>query len=67
MPRIDFICTTCGQSFAEFVRFEERDSVKCPSCESSHVKQDFLGRWNGGGSGSSGKTANAVGGRPRFT
>jgi putative FmdB family regulatory protein len=53
MPRIDFVCNDCGDSFVKYVKFSDRDKVQCPACDGRNVKQDFLGKWNTGSSGSS--------------
>ncbi|WP_430734207.1 FmdB family zinc ribbon protein [Fodinisporobacter ferrooxydans] len=47
MPRIHFICKSCGEIFVEFVKFEDRDKLTCPACGSKEIKQDFSGKWNG--------------------
>lgn len=54
MPRIDFICKDCGAHFGEYVRFADRDKLKCPECNGMNLKQDFSGKWNGGTVKSSG-------------
>ena len=52
MPRIDFICAQCDHHFTEFVKYEERVSLRCPSCQAKEIRQDFSGVWNrAGGSG----------------
>ena len=53
MPRIDFICKNCSHQFTEFVKFEDRDKLSCPTCGGDEVKQNFQGKWNGGGSSKS--------------
>ncbi len=57
MPRIDFICQDCHASFAEFVKYEDREKLRCPVCASSAIKQDFLGKWNGSTGRSQGSSA----------
>ena len=38
MPIFDFVCQKCGKEFEKLVR-NEKDVLKCPSCESKKVKK----------------------------
>lgn len=57
MPIYDFRCENCGHRFTVLVGIRDRDKVRCPRCQSGHVRQLVTGcgvwvRDNGcGGSG----------------
>lgn len=54
MPIYEFVCTTCGRSFEDLVRFEAVGDVRCPGCGSAAIIRKisrFASRTAGGSSG----------------
>lgn len=41
MPRYDFHCAECDQSFELALRIDQRHEAKCPECGSAKVAQEF--------------------------
>lgn len=64
MALIDFKCNACGEKFDEIVKLSNRESIKCPKCGSTDVKQVFEGKCNtaGSGKGGGGCTSGSCGG-----
>lgn len=65
MPAYDFKCKTCENKFTVRVSISERNSVKCPECNSSAVQQvisPVCSTVKGGGSSFSGGGSTCGGG-----
>lgn len=56
MALIDFKCRECGEKFFEIVKSSDKDSVKCPKCNSQNVNQIFEGKAGFGAIGKSGSS-----------
>lgn len=41
MPRYEFNCQKCGNTFIVAISIAERDKVRCPDCGSKNIKQKF--------------------------
>lgn len=41
MPAYDFKCKSCGKSFTTRVSISERDTIRCPECNSKNLQQVF--------------------------
>lgn len=39
MPTYDYVCPHCGAEFSAFVTMSQRDTVPCPDCDCSEVRQ----------------------------
>lgn len=41
MPVFSFKCKSCGNEFTKLIRSEEKDKLKCPSCDGQDLQQVF--------------------------
>ena len=63
MPLFEFVCSDCGKSFEELVRFSGSAEVTCPQCQSKAVKKKvstFASKISGGSSFSLGASSSAA-------
>jgi len=61
LPLLDFQCKKCGTKFEELVFSFNKDKVRCPSCESTDLKQVYEGKCLFGPLGSSSSSGGCSG------
>lgn len=54
MPLYEFVCSACGRSFEDLVRYEAIGEVRCPDCGGAEITRKvsrFASRTAGGPAG----------------